>query len=75
MEFRSLVAVIFLPLLAFSQNLIVNPGAESAPLGNGWTAASGNWTQRHSSEYPPAYEGSYVFFAGPSDGEANYTRI
>ena len=56
------------PFCGDAQNLITNPGAESEPVGNGWTEASGTqWTHRANGN-PPAYEGSWMFFAGPEAG-------
>ena len=69
-------------LTAFSQNLIVNPGAESDPRGTGWTIVSSAptactgaptntsqaWTliPNGSVNYPTAHGGTRVFFAGCS---------
>jgi len=67
-------------LLSFSagsgQNLIVNPSAEggTAPTSNGWTAAQSNGTSCYTGSgwriqgaqqgFPPAQQGSYIFFPG-----------
>lgn len=66
----------------FSQNLIVNPGAESDPRGTGWTIVSSGptacaaaptttaqaWTliPNGTTNYPTAHGGTRVFFAGCS---------
>lgn len=60
MRFISLFAF-FLSFIAQGQNLIVNPGAELPPVGNGWTQVSGFWT--NGTERPPR-SGSYHFYAG-----------
>ncbi|MCC6725062.1 MAG: T9SS type A sorting domain-containing protein [Saprospiraceae bacterium] len=53
-----------LPFLAASQNLIVNPGAETLPvIGNGWTLVTGNITAAGCGANPPCQEGSHLFYA------------
>ena len=59
---------------ASSQNLIINPSAESVPTSNGWTAAqtagtscytSSGWRiQGNQNGFPVAQRGSYIFFPG-----------
>ena len=61
-----LFIAIILPVWGFSQNLIVNPGAELPPVGNGWTKVSGSWTQRKID--PLAHTGAAYFFAGAAAG-------
>jgi len=49
--------------VVFSQNLVINGGAEISPIvGNGWTQVSGDWQQR--SANPSPQEGNAYFFAG-----------
>ncbi len=50
-----------------SQNLIVNPGAESS-LGAEWTIQSGNWISRTPDSGNHPFEGDYYFFAGAGAG-------
>ncbi|MFN8416781.1 MAG: T9SS type A sorting domain-containing protein [Cytophagaceae bacterium] len=84
---KSRVTHIFLFLLlnqihfAFGQNLIVNPGAELPPIGNGWTEAILNaanpvtpyhWTQANSGSGGVApHGGTYHFYAG-DNSNGNY---
>jgi hypothetical protein len=64
------VLLVALPTLgkADISNLIQNPGNEMTLVGGNipdWTEIKGNtWTQRSTLEGPPAFEGSYYFFAG-----------
>ncbi|HYC28066.1 MAG TPA: hypothetical protein VEB42_04605, partial [Chitinophagaceae bacterium] len=53
---------LLLPVLlsACSGNLVKNPGAESVPLTNEWTIASGRWMQRGKAPLPQ--EGKAYFF-------------
>jgi|GEM_PF-5739820 len=62
----------FLTNSSFSQNLIINPSAES-PLSAGWTIVSkgtdcytgSNWRiMGNQNGYPVAHQGSYFFFSG-----------
>jgi len=60
--------LLFFYSVAIGQNLIVNPSAETAPVGNGWTQVSGNWTRgqetvKSGATNPQAVvDGSYHFF-------------
>lgn len=74
--------LILLPIrFVFGQNLIVNPGAESPPIGNGWTEAVVNtanpttafhWTRANSGlGGVTPHGGSYHFYAG-DNSNGNY---
>ncbi|HFA52177.1 MAG TPA: T9SS type A sorting domain-containing protein [Bacteroidetes bacterium] len=57
------------PLLFYAQNLLSNQSCESGstPPGSNWVEVSGGWTcQAGSGVFPPAQDGSYLFFAGTS---------
>ncbi len=51
------------------QNLIINPGAETDPTSDGWTALSGSWQQGGGSN-PNPNEGDYYFYPGAAAGTA-----
>jgi hypothetical protein len=73
---------VLLSLKSFSQNSVVNPGAEANPRGTGWTIASAgptacgvapsntfiNWTMipDGTGNYPAAHGGTRTFFSGCS---------
>lgn len=73
---RTLASLLLLILsLPFSQaqNLITNPGAESDPLGSGWTSVAtgtscgtgSNWRiEGGVTTYPAAQDGTYIFYSG-----------
>jgi hypothetical protein len=61
MRFTALFVFLFGFYTTLGQNLIVNPGAELPPVGNGWTQVSGFWTR--ATERTP-HGGSYHFYAG-----------
>jgi hypothetical protein len=77
---RLLIPVLLFSITACSQNLVVNPGAETP--GTGWTIVSSgptacgavpsntfnNWTMvpDNSTNYPAAHGGTHTFFAGCS---------
>ncbi|MCK5846332.1 MAG: hypothetical protein KAG84_02760, partial [Bacteroidales bacterium] len=66
--------LVFTNYTIFSQNLIINPGAELNPTANGWTQLSGSWVQAQESvksgatNPQAAHEGDYHFFAGAGAG-------
>lgn len=70
--YLTLAAILFSLGLGYSQNLIVNPSAES-PLSTGWTIVSkgtdcngsSDWrVQGGTNGFPVAKSGSYIFFSG-----------
>jgi hypothetical protein len=60
---RKLFYLVLLCLIgACTDNLVKNPGAETIPLTNEWTIASGRWTQRKKAPLPQ--EEKAYFFPG-----------
>lgn len=69
----TLLLLIFSFALPQAQNLITNPGAESDPLGFGWTSVAtgtscgtgSNWRiEGGVTTYPAAQDGTYIFYSG-----------
>ena len=60
------LVLLFFYFVSYGQNLIINPSAETAPVGNGWTQVSGNWTRGqetvNASNSEAPVDGSYHFF-------------
>ncbi len=72
-QYFSLLLLTLVSLEVCAQNLIVNPGAELPPVGNGWQQVSGNWVQRTTNPLP--FEGTAYFFAGANSQAELYQDV